>query len=148
MHHCWPTTQHIEDTARDLMEQNEPPPLPEAPSLEINNEFTNASENIDAIASDQDSNSERESADLIEVSPNRANLRSESCKHLKKQACGIIKNDNLKGSNIKVGDVVQIGISAIDLTKTNIKNFTLLVIEKKTFRKHHLNFSLLINFFK
>ena len=106
------------------------------PSLDIHNEDANTSENMDAIASNQDSNYDKENADLIEVSPNRAKLRNKSCKHLQKQACQIIRRANLQGSPINVGNVVQIGISTVDLAKTDCKNLTLMVVEEKTFRKN------------
>ena len=84
MHHCHPSAKCIEDAEHNLFEENEPPLFPDSPSPEIPNELANTLETIVAIASNQDSTSVTENADLTEVSSERAKLRTESYKHLQK----------------------------------------------------------------
>ena len=42
---------------------------------------------------------------------------------------------NVKGGEINVGNIVQIGMNRVDLAKTDCKNLTLMVIQEKTFKK-------------
>ena len=48
----------------------------------------------------------------------------------------MIKRAHLKDGSINVGDVVQIGVSAVDLAKTDCKNLTLMAVEERTFKKN------------
>ena len=136
MHYCRPTTKHIEDAEHDLFQENQPPTFPDLPSTENPNEVTNASEKIVSFESNQGSTSVTENVDNNEVSPERSKLRKQSFKHLQKQAQQMIKRAHLKGGSINVGDVVQIGVSAVDLAKTDCKNLTLMAVEERTFKKN------------
>ena len=47
----------------------------------------------------------------------------------------MIKRANLKGGAINAGDIIQIGVNRVDLSKTDCKNLALIVVEERTFEK-------------
>ena len=55
---------------------------------------------------------------------------------MQKQTQQIIKRAHLKGSLINVSDIVQKRVSKVDLAKTDCKNFTLIVVKERIFRKN------------
>ena len=48
----------------------------------------------------------------------------------------MIKRTYLKGGSINIGNIVQIGLSKVDLAKTDCENLTLMVVEERTFREN------------
>ena len=60
----------------------------------------------------------------------------------------MIHQENQKDRPVKVGNVVQLRINKVDLSKADCKNLTLLIIDKIILKKDSLTYYLIKKYFK
>ena len=54
-----------------------------------------------------------------------------------KHAKEMIPRANVKSGKINIGNIIEININRVDLTKTDCNNLTLMVIQEKTLKRNH-----------